>query len=61
MTQRCINCNRSDEQTPLFSLAFKGEQISICPQCLPVLIHRPEELADKLPGIETPAPGGTVE
>lgn len=50
----CVNCNRSDEQTPLITLTFKGETKFICAQCLPLLIHKTHELADKFPGIELP-------
>jgi hypothetical protein len=52
MTQVCLNCGRSDEETPLLALAFKGEEVHICPQCLPILIHHPEQLRDRLPGLE---------
>ncbi|MBL8078056.1 MAG: hypothetical protein JNM55_08860 [Anaerolineales bacterium] len=48
----CIQCERSDEQTPLIPLAFNGETKYICSQCLPVLIHKTHLLADKLPGID---------
>jgi len=53
MTKSCLNCNRTDEQIPLVTLSFKGETKYICPQCLPNLIHKPEVLADKLPGMDT--------
>jgi hypothetical protein len=33
-------------------MTFKGETKYICPQCLPVLIHKPANLAGKLPGAE---------
>lgn len=48
----CLNCNRTEHQVPLLALAFKGETYYICPQCLPVLIHKPASLARKLPGAE---------
>ena len=48
----CLNCARTEEQVPLLTMQFRGEQVHICPQCLPVLIHKPEKLADKLPGME---------
>ena len=52
----CLNCNRTDEQIPLLTSSFKGEAKYICPQCLPVLIHKTQQLADKLPGMDvTPA------
>ncbi len=55
---QCLNCGRSEEQVPLVSLRFRGKPLSICPQCLPILIHRPEQLAGKLGGPPLPgAPG----
>ena len=57
MTEKtCINCNRTDEVIPLITISFKGEDKYICPQCLPVLIHKTQQLADKLPGIEARPP-----
>ncbi len=53
-TTTCVNCERSDEQTPLITLTFKGETKFICAQCLPALIHKTQTLADKFPGIEMP-------
>jgi len=54
----CLNCSISEEQVPLLVLQFQKEIIHICPQCLPMLIHKPEKLSDKLPGMQ---PGKTVE
>ena len=48
----CVYCQRTSEQVPLLQFDFKGEQHSICPEHLPILIHRPAELAPFLPGIE---------
>lgn len=56
MTLYCLNCSRSEDETPLLTLTFKGGQINICPQCLPVLIHHPEQLKDRLPGLEEGIP-----
>jgi len=52
----CLNCSRTDSQIPLITITFKGEEKFICPQCLPVLIHKTNQLADKLPGIESAPP-----
>lgn len=52
----CLNCNRTEEQIPLLNLNFKGGEQHICPQCLPLLIHKPQVLAEKLPGIEAIPP-----
>jgi hypothetical protein len=51
----CLNCHRTDDQTPLLHLAFKNETQYICAQCLPVLIHKTHLLVEKLPGIELDA------
>jgi hypothetical protein len=48
----CLNCERTDEQIPLLQMSFKNEAKYICPQCLPILIHKTHTLAEKLPGIE---------
>ena len=48
----CLNCGRSETIIPLVSLRFKGRQAWICSQCLPTLIHKPQQLADKLVGAE---------
>ncbi|GAB1472306.1 hypothetical protein MASR2M66_31840 [Chloroflexota bacterium] len=48
----CLNCNKSEEKTPLLVLTFKGNATYICAKCLPILIHKTHLLADKLPGME---------
>ena len=50
--QICLNCRRSETVIPLVSLRYDGNQAWICSQCLPVLIHHPQELAGKLNGAE---------
>ncbi len=47
---RCLNCDRSDADVPLLALRLAGNSLWICPQCLPILIHHPERLQDKLGG-----------
>jgi len=49
-TTHCLNCNRSEREIPLVSLRFNGRQRWICSLCLPVLIHKPQQLAGKLTG-----------
>ena len=48
----CLNCSATEEQKPLLTIKYQRNEIYICPQCLPVLIHKPANLADKLPGAE---------
>ena len=56
MMKTCLNCNCSEEKTPLLLMHFQGNDIHICPQCLPILIHKPEKLVDILPGMEIGKP-----
>jgi hypothetical protein len=51
-TQQCLNCNRAETEIPLVSMRYAGNETWICSQCLPTLIHRPEQLASKLAGAE---------
>ena len=50
----CLNCGTSEQDRPLLTLKFQGEEFYICPQCLPILIHKPYELADKFPEFTPP-------
>jgi hypothetical protein len=52
----CLYCERTSDQAPLIALKFRGAEAWICPQHLPILIHKPDQLAGKLPGIETLGP-----
>jgi hypothetical protein len=54
--EKCIQCERSSEEVPLIAMRFRGENVWICPQHLPILIHNPIELVGKLPGAETLSP-----
>jgi hypothetical protein len=53
---QCIHCDRSSDEVPLVELHFGGKQYWICPQHLPILIHKPATLADKLPGADWISP-----
>ncbi|MBV6396073.1 MAG: hypothetical protein HFACDABA_01661 [Anaerolineales bacterium] len=56
MTQPvCLNCGTTNEQAPLLTLTFKGETQYLCSRCFPILIHKPQQLSEKLPGFH-PAP-----
>ena len=46
----CINCERSEDEAPILSVKFKGQDVGICSSCLPILIHKPQQLAGKLEG-----------
>ncbi|MCB8923126.1 MAG: hypothetical protein H6662_16180 [Ardenticatenaceae bacterium] len=48
----CLNCNRPETEAPLVSLRYMGQAAWICSQCLPVLIHKPQQLVGKLANAE---------
>ena len=52
----CLNCGKSSDEIPLLCLEYRAVTYWICPQCLPVMIHKPQNLAGKLPGAENFAP-----
>jgi hypothetical protein len=52
----CVYCARSVQEVPLLSIRFQDKDFWICPQHLPVLIHQPERLSGKLPGVENLEP-----
>jgi hypothetical protein len=48
----CLNCGVSEQERPLLTLTFQNKELYICPQCMPILIHKSHELADKIPGFQ---------
>ena len=55
-TATCIFCERDSGQVPLLTLSFQSNEIRICTQHLPVLIHDPAQLVGKLAGAEDLSP-----
>jgi hypothetical protein len=52
----CLYCERDSDQVPLIPLLFQAQELWICPQHLPILIHSPAKLAHKLPGLAKLSP-----
>jgi len=46
----CLFCEQDSHTVPLLVLEYRGVQYWICPQHLPILIHKPEQVGDRLPG-----------
>ena len=44
----CIRCQKNDDQAALIYFRQQGKDQWICAQCLPVLIHKPQEIGDKI-------------
>jgi hypothetical protein len=51
-TAFCVYCQHTSAQVPLLQLEFNGEKRWICPQHLPILIHKPEQLIEQFPGMD---------
>jgi len=49
-TATCIVCQQSDDDVPIVAFRFRGADLWICSQHIPVLIHSPQKLAQVLPG-----------
>ncbi len=59
MTQhQCLSCGRTENDVPLIALSYTAGPLWICPQCLPVLIHHPDKLTGKIPGLKIPGGKG---
>ena len=52
----CVSCARTVDEVPLLTIVHRSGNAYICPQCLPTLIHQPQELINKLPGTEALQP-----
>jgi hypothetical protein len=48
----CLNCEKSEYETPLLHLHYNREELWICSQCLPTLIHAPQKLIGKIENAE---------
>lgn len=48
----CIVCEQTSQEIPLLAIEYQDRKYWICPQHFPILIHRPDQLAGKLPGAE---------
>ena len=55
-TEACLSCDRNESEAPLLDLRFRGDEVYICSQCLPVLIHNPGKLEGRLKGAEEIGP-----
>jgi hypothetical protein len=48
----CIVCSITSQEAPLVALEYRQAHYYICPQHLPTLIHKPQNLVGLLPGAE---------
>jgi hypothetical protein len=52
----CLNCGRTEAQTPLTSWRYQGRELRICPQCTPAFIHETEKVLAKRQTTSEPDP-----
>lgn len=52
ITPKCAQCGRTNNEVPLLVLNYQEDVSWICPQHLPILIHKPQNLVGKIPGVE---------
>jgi hypothetical protein len=50
--EKCLNCEVNEDEKPLLAIRYQNEQLFICPQCLPILIHKPSNLAEKIHNVQ---------
>lgn len=48
----CLVCQVTSATVPLIALQFRGQNLWICPQHMPVLIHEPSQLVGRIEGAE---------
>ena len=47
---QCLYCKKNQHDVPLIIMTYQDRALWICPQHLPIIIHKPEQLVDILPG-----------
>ena len=50
--RKCLVCEKSSEETPVTKFYYQQSVFYICPQHIPVLIHKPQELVGLLDGAD---------
>jgi len=48
----CLLCERTSDAVPLLTIEFRGNNLRICSQHLPILIHDPGQLIGIVEGAE---------
>ncbi|MCK5815182.1 MAG: hypothetical protein KAH07_04480 [Flavobacteriaceae bacterium] len=50
--KECLVCKKSSKETPVTKFYYQKSEFYICPQHIPVLIHKPQELVGLLDGAD---------
>jgi recombinational DNA repair protein (RecF pathway) len=42
--KKCLNCNSTQDEVPLMVWYYKERELWLCANCLPLMIHKREQL-----------------
>lgn len=51
--KECLVCKKSSNEIPVTKFYYKESEFYICPQHMPTIIHKPEELVGLIDGADT--------
>lgn len=49
--KRCVVCGSSSEEMPILTFEFKKQEIHVCSQHIPIIIHQPHKLQEIIPDL----------
>ncbi|MFD1293235.1 hypothetical protein ACFQ5N_05245 [Lutibacter holmesii] len=52
-TKECLVCKKTSEVIPVTKFYYKESEFYICPQHMPTIIHKPQELVGLIDGADT--------
>lgn len=47
--EKCLNCEATQDDTPLMLWRFQGRELWLCADCIPLMIHKRGQLMVKWP------------
>lgn len=39
-SESCFNCRRTSDEVPTLSWNYRGGELAVCSECMPLLIHK---------------------
>ncbi|MBM4424896.1 MAG: hypothetical protein FJ030_16165 [Chloroflexi bacterium] len=48
-SKTCLNCGAGEDETPVVMWRYQGREFWMCAECLPIIIHKREQLMVKWP------------
>lgn len=51
--KECLVCKKTSEEIPVTKFYYKESEFYICPQHMPTIIHKPQELVGLIDGADT--------